>query len=50
MFLAVPALANTLGIKILIALSPVLIAIALAIYSVFLVPKRLRGGLGRCAG
>jgi non-ribosomal peptide synthetase-like protein len=34
-FLALPALANTLGIKILIALSPVLIAIALAIYSAF---------------
>ena len=34
-FLALPALANTLGIKILIALSPVLIAIALAIYGVF---------------
>ena len=34
-FIALPALANTLGIKILIALSPVLIAIALAIYSLF---------------
>lgn len=34
-FLALPALANTLGIKILIALSPVLIAIALAIYGAF---------------
>jgi non-ribosomal peptide synthetase-like protein len=34
-FMALPALANMLGIKILIALSPVLIAIALAIYSAF---------------
>ena len=34
-FLALPALANTLGTKVLIALSPVLIAIALVIYGVF---------------
>ena len=34
-FIVLPALANTLGVKVLIALSPLLIAIALVIYSAF---------------